>query len=89
MDSSDSSVFYDSLFFVAAGVFLTFLYIPWTRWSIGFFHKNNPEMRAKLEKRMLSPLYIWLMRIVGVVALLFGGVGAWVTSGHSLPGMSS
>jgi len=83
--TSSTSVFWDSMFFFLIGVCLTFLYVRWVNWSTVFFNKNDIEKQQKLQANMLRPWRIWLMRIVGIIAMLFGAIGAWVGSGHSIP----
>ena len=87
-DTSDTSVFWDSTLFVVVGILLTFFYVQWVNWSTTFFYKKNPEAGVKQRERMLKPWRVWFVRIAGIIAILFGALGAWVTSGHSIPGLS-
>jgi hypothetical protein len=80
----DSGVFWDSMLFVAAGIFLMFFVKPLNDLVARWVATQNP---AAVPKPSLasSPVMLWLFRFVGLISLLFGGLGVWLATGHTIP----
>jgi hypothetical protein len=76
------------MLFVAAGIFLIFFYRPWTVYFQNLSRKAKPSAEPAKPGILLSPAYIWLMRVVGLISLLFGGVGAWLSMGGTIPSLT-
>jgi hypothetical protein len=84
MQIENTSVFWDSMLFVAAGIFLMFFYRRWTLFFQNLTRKNAPTGEAPKPSILLSTGYIWLMRVVGLISLVFGGVGVWFSMGGTI-----
>ena len=64
--------------FLAAGVLLTFFYRQWMEFALGKARIGSPNGKAPLEGLLLSPVYVWIMRFVGVVSLVVGVAAFWI-----------
>jgi hypothetical protein len=64
--------------FLAAGVLLTFFYRQWMEFALGRARIGSPNGKAPLEGLLLSPVYVWIMRFVGVVSLVLGVAAFWI-----------
>jgi hypothetical protein len=64
--------------FLAAGVLLTFFYRQWMEFALGKARVGSPNGKAPLEGLLLSPVYVWIMRFVGVACLVMGVAALWI-----------
>jgi hypothetical protein len=64
--------------FLAAGVLFTFFYRTWMEFALGKARSGSPNGKAPLEGLLLSPVYVWIMRFVGVISLAMGVSAFWI-----------
>jgi hypothetical protein len=81
----DSSIFWDSVLFVVAGIFLMFFIKPWNDFFARLAAQRNPAAAASRAKFVNSPVMLWLFRFIGLISFLFGGLGIWLATGHTIP----
>ena len=81
----DSGIFWDSILFVVAGIFLMFFVKPWNDFFARLAASRNPAGTPPKRNFANSPVMLWLFRFVGLISLVFGGLGVWLATGHTIP----
>ena len=81
----DSGIFWDSMLFVAAGIFLMFFVKLWNEFFARLAASRNPSGTPPMRNFANSPVMLWIFRLVGLISFVFGCLGLWLATGHTIP----
>ncbi|HJW40365.1 MAG TPA: hypothetical protein VJ476_03945 [Rhizomicrobium sp.] len=82
---NDPKMFFYSLMGIAIGIGLMFFYQRLARQTVEMRRAKSPNGKAALEGLLLSPIYNWFVRFLGLIAFLGGTASLCIVLTGHLP----
>ncbi|HXC55457.1 MAG TPA: hypothetical protein VNU97_09190 [Rhizomicrobium sp.] len=81
----DTSMLFTALGVIALGIAMMTFFVPLVTRAVRERQARSPEIKSPLDGLILSPIYAWIVRFLGLIAFLGGAAVLWIVLTGHLP----